>query len=266
MPSQPAKAATVVRLNPEEEVAEAQATTPENMLTPPRIDDTVVLVVGEGEMPMFVSKALLMKVPFFEQMFAARFTFRESIENKVLLPEDDPELWRKALEFLRTGKFFPYFKAGGPDDTRAFNPFSTPSLDVALVVSDWQGNLSTWDSSAHPFGVDTLSEGTYEMLEDVVLLFRLAEKYFWHDLMEVCVDKTAAFPTGMRAYSLLSKHCSELFSHLFKYRVHDEEGHRPSVLALEPWGPKKKFLLLINLLGAECELATRIVASMDVSS
>lgn len=192
----------------------AQGSTP----PPPNADTTVLLIIGEDETPISIFKDRLMTIPFFDRMFSSPFPFRESIENKVTLPEDDPGLWRRAVEYLRTGDFHPRFQASGPGDTRP-----SRRLEVPLLVADDEGKMVAWvDSSIDRFGTEILSEGTREMLEEIISLLQMAEKYCWAELMDECVFKIAAFPIGWREYAMVSKLCYSLGALPYVRRTADE--------------------------------------------
>lgn len=185
---------------------------------PPHADTNVLLVIGEDETPISISKTRLMTIPFFDRMFSSPFPFRESIENKVTLPEDDAGLWRRAEEYLRSGDFHPRFKASEPGDTRPARRLEGP-----LLVEDDEGKMVAWvDSSIDRFGTEFLSGGTREMLEDILSLLQMAEKYCWADLMDECVFKIAAFPIGWREYAMISKHCYQLRALPYVRRTVDE--------------------------------------------
>ena len=195
LPSTPTPPAVQPPSDQPEEVPETQVIAHGNTAAPPTAVETVLLLVGEDETPMSAPKHLLVTIPFFEGMFTASSRFQEDIENKVTLPEDDPELWRKALEFLQTGKFFPYFKANDRS--------STPSLDITLLVADAQGTFGEWDGSDARCGFEILSDETHEVFEDLGHLLRLAEQYLWAELLEACVQKIKVFPISRRGFKML---------------------------------------------------------------
>jgi len=221
MTPQPGKPTTIIQLNTQ---ATAHGTTP----APPNADNTTLLVIGADETPIFVPKSHLTTIPFFDRIFSSPFPFQETIDNKVTLPEDDAGLWRRALEYLRTGAFHPRFTAREPGDT-------TPRrLDVALLVLDDDGEMVTWVSSAlDRFGTEFLSDGTRGMLEEILLLFCLAEKYLWADLMDECVLKIAAFPIGLREYAMVAEVCYRLDA-LPYTRRREGEGSPVGMIGFSP--------------------------------
>ncbi|MCJ1247153.1 hypothetical protein MMC30_004365 [Trapelia coarctata] len=177
---------------------------------------------------MSVPKDLLLTIPFFSQMLSTSSSFRESIENKVALPEDDAELWRKALEFLQTGKFFPYFTPSQPGQSLP------PRLDIPLLVANEQGSLLVWDGSDDRCGFEILSEETSESFEDLVLLLRLAEEHLWPELMNACVQKIALFPVSRRGFSMLLRLGVNVFQYCWDFEI-DDRDRADGITPLQIW-------------------------------
>jgi len=210
-----------VQLHPNQhgEVLEIQVATQGVTVTSPSTADTVLLVVGEVETPISVPKHLLMTISFFERMFSSRFPCKETIENKMFLPEDEVPIWSRALEFLNTGKYFPYFKVSHTDGESQSDPPPTLKLHLPLLVANEEGRMVEWDGSDDRYGVEVLSDFTYDLLEDQVLLLRLAEKYLWASLMNACIQKISLFPVGRCGFSLLLDHGTNIFQNCEDFQL-----------------------------------------------
>ncbi|MCJ1479072.1 hypothetical protein MMC13_007756 [Lambiella insularis] len=150
------------------------------------VEQPVLLVVGKDEIPIFASKDLLMQIPVFESMLSSKSMFRESVDNSISLPEDKPSHWRKAIEFLRTKDCFPRLSTPSAMISSCLSASHlVPTLETPLFTVDYLGRLVKASAQDAGVGLLTLSDGTSEQLEDIVLLFRMADKYMWTEMMEL---------------------------------------------------------------------------------
>ena len=124
----------------------------------------------------------------FERMLSNNLPFSEAIHNKVELPEHDTNLWRSAIEFLKTKEFIPYFKEPVPGEGGNVVRPGSNTLDIHLCIVDQEGKIVVAAPSEAITGTEALSDATYEILKGLVLLFCMADKYGWDALMNICVE------------------------------------------------------------------------------
>ena len=167
-------------------------------------------MIGEQQAPLFVNKNLLKQIPTFQSMFAWPPSFEEALQNKVILPEDDFRSWQKAVEFLRSKDFMPYFDVNQSQKQPLIGKMAATKLKTPLFVVNCQDKVIRLDPGEIANGDASLADVTHTMLEGVLLVLRLADKYDWSDLMHVCLDKIISFPLGPRAFSAILKHCTTL--------------------------------------------------------
>lgn len=63
----------------------------------------VTLVVGEESVEFHACESILCNLPFFRSAFQG--AFREAIDKKIKMPEDDPEIVSALIEFLYNGNY-----------------------------------------------------------------------------------------------------------------------------------------------------------------
>ncbi|MCJ1484902.1 hypothetical protein MMC06_005075 [Schaereria dolodes] len=83
--------------------------TVEELINPSRDSDAVTSIIEPSHQPFFLSRHFIKKILYFEATLANGHSI-EDIENKIMLPEHDVYLWKKAFEFLQTGGFAAWFK------------------------------------------------------------------------------------------------------------------------------------------------------------
>ena len=97
----------------------------------------ILLIVGDNKTPIFIQKKnLIIQIPMFERMLSNNLPFSEAIHNKVELPEHDTNLWRSAIEFLKTKEFIPYFKEPVPGEGGNVVRPGSNTLDIHLCIVD----------------------------------------------------------------------------------------------------------------------------------
>lgn len=182
----------------------------------------MLLLVGDAETPLFVSEKLLTAIPTFEKMLCKEHSFREQIEKKIKLPEDDLKLWRKAIDFVYTGEFYPRLTSASRNEVDNSNTVifyqdwldqkhtsvSFPSLETALKIVNKDGRLREFTKQDIRIGDWTPSEYTHDLFDEIVCLFCMGNKYAWEGLIELCLKKLMAFPLGGRAFATLVTYCT----------------------------------------------------------
>ncbi|MCJ1393635.1 hypothetical protein MMC18_006510 [Xylographa bjoerkii] len=190
-------------------------------------EDKLLLKIGHGEIKFVVAKSLLVQIPFFSGMLHAGTQFKKSTTGTVDLPEDEPDLWLLALEFLTLGEYFPYLRTKSTEShSRAVDwdinyPYwlqpdlatmegnrKKECLATPIHVINWSGNIVEYDREAARIGQWSTTDSTHHLFKQTVQLFVMAEKYIWHELMDMCVRKIRAFPLGARAFSILTEYCT----------------------------------------------------------
>ena len=68
---------------------------------------TLVAGIGKEQRVFFLAKYILMEIAPFFRGALERNWFLEGRNNRVMLPEDDVYVWKKAVDFLNTGDFYP---------------------------------------------------------------------------------------------------------------------------------------------------------------
>lgn len=109
----------------------------------------VTLLVGTDNIEFHAYEATLCRVPFFRA--ALQGEFKEAIEKKITLPEDEPEIFSALIEHLYTGTY-------------------TYTYDTTTVLDD--------DTP-----ICDLSEGCFH-----VSVYAVAFKYGWQPLVDAAVS------------------------------------------------------------------------------
>lgn len=179
-----------------------------------------------------IHEHVLKKIPFFKNALKAG-VFREGVERKMTLPEDDPILFDRMIQFLCTGDYFPHIvPASDPCDWRYkertlfqhkhhltdfseriicgskyngqdCNTLETPIEIVVDVETDTSAAFKHMDDQ---LGRWLTTEATHSLFEQEVLLFCMAEKFIMDDLKELCYRKILMFPQGPKELAVLAEH------------------------------------------------------------
>jgi len=179
-----------------------------------------------------IHEHVLKKIPFFKNALKAG-VFREGVERKMTLPEDDPVLFDRMIQFLCTGDYFPHIvPAPDPCDWRykertLFQHKHHLTDFSERIICDSKYNGQDCDTLETPIEVvvdvetDTsaafkhmddqpgrwlTTEATHSLFEQEVLLFCMAEKFMMDDLKELCYRKVLMFPQGPKELAVLADH------------------------------------------------------------
>lgn len=81
------------------------------------MSSTVTLIIGTDLVEFYVPQRVLCTLPFFQA--ALQGEFREAAEQKIRMPEDDPQIVSALIEFLYTGGYTYAYSPSGETDSDA---------------------------------------------------------------------------------------------------------------------------------------------------
>lgn len=81
------------------------------------MSSTVTLIIGADPVEFYVPQRVLCTLPFFQA--ALQGEFREAAEQKIRMPEDEPQLVSAMIQFLYTGGYSYAYSADGETDSNA---------------------------------------------------------------------------------------------------------------------------------------------------
>ena len=197
----------------------------------------VVVVVGPEQKEYELDEPVVTQIPCFKNTFRWG-VFRESTERILRLPEDEPTVFERVLEFLGTGDYFPRLVPAVAKCEQEYNrklfqqhhdlveylgytscpekhhwfsgnaPDECCDLEVPLEViqRSQPNNTCAFKHTDPPLGQWQTTEATHKLLEDEVLLFCMAEKFLLEDLKDLSYRKILLFPKGPRELALLADH------------------------------------------------------------
>ena len=190
----------------------------------------ITIIVGPEEKVFEVPEYIVKMIPCFTSIFQKR-TFREAAEGQLTLPEDDPLVFDRLLQFLHTGDYLPRIvPALDPCETeqinslfqyreqlefrnlhdckRRYDASRCGSLEWTLeVIVDVRKDIKAPYRHSDPqFGRWKTADATHELFEREVLLFCMAERFLMDDLKELCLTKMHMFPLGPRELAVLAEH------------------------------------------------------------
>ncbi|MCJ1368430.1 hypothetical protein MMC16_007573 [Acarospora aff. strigata] len=230
-PSRPASPATLQGGHLE---VQCQRRPPDTAISTKRIN----MIVGAKEKVYEIDEDVLSKIPCFRSAIQAG-VFRESVERSWKLPEDDPAIFDRVLEFLSTGDYFPRVVPSmvqcdreraaklfqhqhyltdqpgvgecpskhrwHPFDT---NPYRCNTLEVPLEVIKYSQTKTTtvYEHTDAQFVSWGTTDSTRTLFEHEILLFCMAEKFMMEDLKTLCYSKILLFPKGPRELAVLADH------------------------------------------------------------
>ncbi|MCJ1398079.1 hypothetical protein MMC11_001276 [Xylographa trunciseda] len=165
-------------------------------------DIMCTLVVGEERQEFLVKKDYLMDIEYFKCALKDG-CWKEGKDNRIELPEDDPELWEIAIEFIMTNEYLPRVLPTCDciiGETWCHDPKFDPPVQV-IGADDVVADFNIEDDQVGDWGYP---DTTLAILENLVGLFCLANKYLWPELLSSCMERLRLFPMGPAALPLLS--------------------------------------------------------------
>ncbi|MCJ1391894.1 hypothetical protein MMC18_004761 [Xylographa bjoerkii] len=165
-------------------------------------DIMCTLVVGEERHEFLVKKDYLMDIEYFKCALKDG-CWKEGKDNRIELPEDNPEIWKLAVEFITTGEFRPYVSPTCDciiGEGWCHDPMFDPPVEV-IDADDVTVAFNMADDQVGDWGYPDI---TLVTLETLVGVFCLANKYLWYTLLCSCMEKLRLFPMGPAALPVLA--------------------------------------------------------------
>ena len=189
----------------------------------PEQDVALVVGVEEEKRVFFLAKDPLMKIPFFKGALSAN-RFAEGRSNRVAFPEDDIYLWKKAVEFINTGEFYPRLVPATVQFSHNYPPphethgrrtirdkwHVCMALEIPLHIMDQNEARGLFQHDGIRIGNWATTKATHSIFDQLVGLFCMAEEYGWTELMALCMRKIDIFPIGPRAFATLAANCASM--------------------------------------------------------
>lgn len=204
--------------------------------------------MGPEEKIFEVFEGHIKRIPCFKNVFDTG-TFREGQEGHLRLPEDDPLVFSKLLQFIRTGDYFPrivlspkqcepYLRSSlfqhqhfledrvlRAECERRYDESRCGSLECTLeVIVDLEEDIKApYQHRDAQFGRWRTADETHSLFEQEVLLFCMAERFMMEDLKTLCLSKIFMFPLGPRELATLAQHVpGEVYEPDFEDQVNTE--------------------------------------------
>ena len=160
------------------------------------------LVVGEERQEFLVKKDCLIDIEFFKCALKDG-SWKEGKDNRIELPEDDPALWKMAVDFIMTNDFLPHIVP--TSSCNIGDPLCHyPMFDPPVQVMGADNVTVDFTMADDRFGDWEYPDTTLEILENLVAIFCLANKYLWLGLLATCIEKLRLFPMGPAALPVLT--------------------------------------------------------------
>ncbi|MCJ1381860.1 hypothetical protein MMC17_004972 [Xylographa soralifera] len=165
-------------------------------------DIMCTLVIGEERQEFLVKKDYLIDIEYFKCALKDG-RWKEGRDNRIELPEDDPELWRIAIDFIMTNEFQPHVV---PTCNCIIGELwcHSPRFDPPVQVIDADDVSLDFNVDEDQVGDWRYPDTTLAILENLVGIFCLANKYLWLPLLASCMEKLRYFPMGPAALPVLA--------------------------------------------------------------
>ena len=159
-------------------------------------------MVGEERQEFLVKKDYLIDIEYFKCALKDG-CWKEGRDNRIELPEDDPELWSLAIDFIMTNEFRPHVV---PTCNCVLGELwcHDPEFDPPVQVIDADDATVDFNMADDQIGDWGYPDTTLVTLENLVGIFCLANKYLWRDLLGMCMEKIRLFPLGPAALPILA--------------------------------------------------------------
>jgi len=152
----------------------------------------------DNPVPFYVHREKLVQIPYFAAALR-KDSFIEGREGKVNFEEEDPILFRRVVEFIYEGDFFPRLKVP-PTAYHGFEvPLKVKSTSSDSEEEDYVPHLSVEVES----GAYLVVAETHQLFMMLIKLLCVADRYLFEDLVEMTFRKLKHFPIGTKEVVIL---------------------------------------------------------------
>ncbi|CAG8956780.1 hypothetical protein HYFRA_00011169 [Hymenoscyphus fraxineus] len=165
----------------------------------------VKLIVGpqENQHTLYAHKNALCSVAYFKACLRED-AFIEGQTNTIVLPEEDPLVFRRLLEWMYTRSCFPVWHSEHETIRRLAPPPHIQRLVENVENELYLGSYKQIGAIAN--GSSTSTDETFALFQVIVLTMCAAERYCMLDLQQHCMWKLKKFPVGAKEVAVLAQH------------------------------------------------------------
>ncbi|CAG8983546.1 hypothetical protein HYALB_00004347 [Hymenoscyphus albidus] len=165
----------------------------------------VKLIVGpqENQHTLYAHKNALCSVAYFKACLRED-AFIEGQTNTIVLPEEDPLVFRRLLEWMYTKSCFPVWDSEHEISPRLAPPPYIQRLAHNVESELYLGSYKQFGAIAN--GSSTSTDETFALFQVIVLTMCAAERYCMLDLQQHCMWKLKKFPIGAKEVAVLAQH------------------------------------------------------------